>query len=109
MLLGEALDGLGRTPEAIAEFQTAIKAAPREPGVNFGLGYLQWKLHEYDDARSAFEAELSVDPSNPQALAYLGDIELKRNDLERAFHLLKRAVQLKDDMRIAYADLAAIY
>jgi tetratricopeptide (TPR) repeat protein len=34
---------------------------------------------------------------------------LKRNDLERAFHLLKRAVQLKDDMRIAYADLAAIY
>src|SRR5207244_2768357 len=45
ILTGEALDGLGRTPEAIAEFQAAAKAAPREPEVNFGLGYLYWKSH----------------------------------------------------------------
>src|SRR5256885_14865277 len=38
VLTGEALDGLGRTPEAIVEFQSAVKAAPREPNVNFGLG-----------------------------------------------------------------------
>jgi tetratricopeptide (TPR) repeat protein len=109
MLLGEALDGLGRTPEAVVEFQAAASAAPREPAVNFGLGYLFWKQHQYDDAKSAFETELSVDAANPQALAYLGDIEMKRNDLERAIPLLKKAMQLKDDIRIAYADLGAIY
>ena len=109
VLTGEALDGLGKTTEAIEEFQAAIKVAPREPGVNFGLGYLQWKLREYDSAKNAFEAELSVDPANPQALAYLGDIEMKANNPERSLVLLKKAVQLKDDIRIAYADLGAIY
>src|SRR6266550_2720236 len=82
VLTGEALDGLGRTPEAIVEFQAAAKAAPAEANVNFGLGYLYWKLLQYDDAKPAFE---------------------------RAVTLLKRAVQLKDDLRIAYADLGAIY
>jgi tetratricopeptide (TPR) repeat protein len=109
MLIGEALDGLGRTPEAVVEFQTAVSSAPREPGVNFGLGYLYWKQHQYDDAKSAFETELSVDPANPQALAYLGDIEMKKSDPEKAISLFEKALQLKDDIRIAYADLGAIY
>jgi tetratricopeptide (TPR) repeat protein len=109
MLLGEALDGLGRTTEAISEFKAATKAAPREANLNFGLGYLYWKLRQYDEALPAFETELSVDPANPQALAYLGDIEMRRNDPEKAVALLKKALEIKDDIRIAYADLGAIY
>ncbi|HEV1993493.1 MAG TPA: tetratricopeptide repeat protein, partial [Candidatus Acidoferrum sp.] len=95
--------------EAIAEFQAAAKAAPREPNVNFGLGYLCWKLRQYDDARPAFERELSVDPDHAQALAYLGDIEMKSGNLEKAVLSLKKAVQLKADIHIAYADLGAIF
>jgi tetratricopeptide (TPR) repeat protein len=108
MLSGEALDGLGRTVEAIPEFQAAAKAAPREPNVNFGLGYLYWKLHKYDEAKGAFESELSIDPGHAQALAYLGDIELKRNDPEKALPLLNKATQLRNDIRIAYLDIGAI-
>jgi tetratricopeptide (TPR) repeat protein len=77
--------------------------------VNFGLGYLYWKMRQYDEAKREFEAELVVDPENPQALAYLGDIEMKRNDPDKALPLLKKAVQLKNDIRIAYADLGAIF
>jgi len=108
ILMGEALDGLSRTPEAIAEFQTAAKAAPREPEVNFGLGYLYWKSHQYENAKSAFERELSVDANHAQSLAYLGDIELKANHPEEALALLNQAVKLKDDIRIAYLDLGTI-
>jgi tetratricopeptide (TPR) repeat protein len=108
MLSGEALDGLGRAPEAIAEFQAAAKANPREPNVHFGLGYLYWKRHKYDDAKTAFEEELSVDPAHAQALAYLGDITMKENDPEKALPLLNKAVQLKSDLRIAYLDAGAI-
>jgi Flp pilus assembly protein TadD len=61
MLSREALDGLRRTPEAIVEFQTAAKIAPTEPNVNFGLGYLRWKMRQYDDAKREFEAELVVE------------------------------------------------
>ena len=59
MLTGEALDGLGKTPEAITEFEEATKVAPREPNVHFGLGYLYWKSHQYDQAKGEFESELS--------------------------------------------------
>ncbi len=108
ILMGEALDGLSRTPEAIAEFQTAAKAAPREPEVNFGLGYLYWKSHQYENAKIAFESELAVDANHAQSLAYLGDIELKANHPEEALALLNQAVKLKDDIRIAYLDLGTI-
>src|SRR3989440_8125794 len=70
MLTGEALDGLGRTVEAVVEFEAAVKMAPREPNANFGLRHLYWKLHKYDEAKGAFESELSIDPEHAQALAY---------------------------------------
>ncbi len=108
MLSGEALDGLGRTVEAIPEFEAAVKAAPRGPNVHFGLGYLYWKQHKYDEAKAAFVNELSIDPAHAQALAYLGDIELKRNQPEKALPLLNKATQLRDDIRIAYVDIGAI-
>lgn len=44
VLVGEALDGVGKTAEAIAEFQAAAKAAPQEPHVHFGLGYVYFRL-----------------------------------------------------------------
>jgi tetratricopeptide (TPR) repeat protein len=109
MLMGEALDGLERPADAMAEFQAAVKTAPREPGVHFGLGYLYWKSNQYDQAKTEFETELSIDPANAQALAYLGDVELKMNDLGKALELLRKAVQLRNDIRIGYADMGAIY
>src|SRR5437588_7633334 len=108
MLSGEALDGLGRTVEAIPEFEAAAKAAPREPNVHFGLGYLYWKQHKYDEAKAELEAELSIDPAHAQALAYLGDIELKKNSPVTALPLLNKAVHLRKDIRIAYLDIGAI-
>jgi tetratricopeptide (TPR) repeat protein len=108
VLTGEALDGLGKTPDAIAEFQAAAKVAPREATIHFGLGYLYWKSHQYDEAKREFENELSVDSSHAQALAYLGDIEMKRNNPEAALSLLTKATKLKDDIRIAYLDTGTI-
>jgi tetratricopeptide (TPR) repeat protein len=107
MLMGEALDGLSRTPEAIAEFENAAKAAPNEPNVHFGLGYLYWKSHRFDEAKQEFQAELANDPQHAQAWAYLGDIEMKR-DPEAALPLLRKAIEFKPDLRIAYVDLGAV-
>ena len=108
MLTGEALDGLGRTPEAIAEFTLAAKAASNAPDVNFGLGYLYWKMRRYDEAASAFEKELSVDPKNAQALAYLGDVEMKRENPEKAQGHLEQAIALRSDIFIAQLDMGVI-
>jgi tetratricopeptide (TPR) repeat protein len=108
MLSGEALDGLERTQEAIAEFEAAAKVSPREPNVHFGLGYLYWKSHRYDEAKREFESELSIDPNHALALAYLGDIATKNNNPDEALALLRKAVGMKKDIRIAYVDLGAV-
>jgi tetratricopeptide (TPR) repeat protein len=70
---------------------------------------LYWKSHQYEEAKAAFEAELSIDATNAQALAYLGDIELKANNPERALEWLKKAVGQRNGIRIAYLDLGTIY
>lgn len=108
VLMAEALDGLGRTSDAVAEFQAAINAAPREPNLHFGLGYLHWKLKQYDAAETDFKNELAIDPENAQALAYLGDVAFKKDDRDAALPLLQKALQTRHDLRLAYVDFGAI-
>jgi tetratricopeptide (TPR) repeat protein len=109
VLLGEALDGLDKTSDAVVELQAAAKVAPREPEVHFGLGFLYWKLQRYDEAQRAFEDELAIDADHAQSLAYLGDIEMKKNNSEKAISLLSKAVQLNNQIRIAYLDLGGVF
>jgi tetratricopeptide (TPR) repeat protein len=108
ILMGEALDGLSRTPEAIIEFQAAAKVAPQEPDVNFGLGYLQWKSNHFEEAKTSLQNELAADPNHAQALAYLGDIAMKENNFDQALPLLEKAVRQRNDLRLAYVDLGAV-
>src|SRR5204862_310629 len=55
-----------------------------------------------------FEAELALDSRHAQAVAYLGDLEMKNNHPDAALVLLRKAVALKNDIRIAYIDIGAI-
>ena len=104
VLIGEALDGLGKTPEAIAEFQQAAQVSPHEPNVHFGLGFLYWKSQDYEKAKAEFQAELANDGDNAQAWAYLGDTEMKLGNREQAASDLNKAIQLRSDIRLAYID-----
>ena len=105
---GTTPDGSSKTDEAIAEFKAAEQISPREPEIHFGLGYLFWKSHRYDEAKGEFEAELSISPAHAQSLAYLGDIEVKRGHLENAAQMLEKSVHQKKDIRIAYLDLGEV-
>ena len=73
------------------------------------MAYLHWKSQQYDEAQQEFERELALDPNHALALAYLGDVEWKRNHPEAALSWLKRAEAVKKDLRIVYLDQAAIY
>jgi tetratricopeptide (TPR) repeat protein len=108
MLAGQAMDGLGRTDDAIAQFRETEKIAPHEPGVHFGLGYLLWKQHKFDEAEKEFKLELQDNPNQTQALAYLGDIAMARNDNENAMSYLQRATAQPGATRVAYVDLGIL-
>lgn len=108
MLGGEALDGMNETPQAIVEFQAAEKAAPTEPNVHFGLGYLLWKQHRYDEAAEEFRKEIENEPMHAQALAYLGDTEIKLEHSSEAEAILRRAVHQAGATQLAWLDLGIV-
>jgi Flp pilus assembly protein TadD len=107
MLLGEVLDAANQPEQATAEFEAAVKAAPREPEVHFGLGYLYWKQKRYDEARREFQAELANQPQHAQALAHLGDSEMHGDDKGAADHL-RQALKLDPKLRLAHLDLGIV-
>jgi tetratricopeptide (TPR) repeat protein len=108
MLAGEALDGLNQSEEAIKQFREAEKVSPHEPDVHFGLGYLLWKNHSFDEAKTELELEVGSNPNHAQALTYLADIAIKQNDDKTARSYLQRAFQQPKVIRLGYLDMGIL-
>jgi tetratricopeptide (TPR) repeat protein len=109
MLAGEAEDAMKNYNGAIAEFRAAVKVDPKEPEVHFGLGYILWTQHEYEEAAREFQAELANDPNQVRALVYLGDTQMQLNHPELAPPLLEKAAKLDAKMELAHLDLGILY
>ena len=108
MLAGEALEEMKDDPGAIQQFRAAVKANDKEPNAHYSLGYLLWKMKQYREAAHEFEAELANVPNHVQALAYLGDAEMRLQDPQATPHLLE-AVRLDPQMKLAHLDLGILY
>ena len=109
MLAGEAYDELKNDAGAIAEYQAAVKADPKMPDVQFGYGYLLWRVLKFGEAEKAFRSELENNPEHPLALAYLGDTEIRLNRSQEAVPYLEHAVRIQPSVAIAHLDLGVIY
>lgn len=81
-------------------------AVPRE--AHFGLGYLYWKQHRYEEAGQVFRAELERLPEHGQALAYLGDVEMRLERDASAEVFLRRALFQDTNLRLAHLDLGIL-
>ena len=88
---GDALDGAGRTPEALEAYRKAVELDPESTITRYGLGYLHWKLYQYDDAERELLEVLRRSPNDPRASFTLGDLYLTRGDAKRALPLLETA------------------
>ncbi|AXC14343.1 TPR domain protein, putative component of TonB system [Acidisarcina polymorpha] len=109
MLVGEALDEKGDDAGAMEQFRAATKANPKEPNAHFGLGYLLWKQHHFDEAAPEFQAELENDPSQRQARAYLGDALVELNQYQEALPVLERGEAESSDSAMVHRDLGIVY
>jgi tetratricopeptide (TPR) repeat protein len=109
MLAGEALDELKNADGAIVQFRAAVKADPSMPEVHFGLGYLLWSKHRYEEAAPEFEAELANNPKHVQAMAHLGDTDMKLGHPEAAVPLFEKAIEIDPGLELAYLDLGIVY
>jgi tetratricopeptide (TPR) repeat protein len=108
MMMAEALDAMGRTPEALEELRAGERLSPTEPMLHFELGYLEYKQHDLQNATLEFKREVELNPGSALAYAYLGDIALQNNDNIKAAELLKKSINLQNDLRLAYFDLGCV-
>jgi tetratricopeptide (TPR) repeat protein len=108
MLAGEALDEMKDDDGALEQFRAAAKADPRMPEVHFGLGYLLWRLLQYEEAAREFNAELANNPDHAQAVVYLADTEMRLNRAEAAPALLEKAIRLDPKIELAHLDLGIL-
>jgi tetratricopeptide (TPR) repeat protein len=109
MLAGEAEDEMQNRGGAIQQFRAAVKADPKQPEVHFGLGYLLWTQHQYDEAISEFKTELANHPHHVQAQIYLGDAYMQKGNSEAALAVLEHVASLAPSMWFAHLDLGIVY
>jgi tetratricopeptide (TPR) repeat protein len=101
-VLGQADAEAFRTDDAIAEFRLALRAAPREPGLNEELGDACWTAGKLQEADDAYSEEITIDGANAVALYKLGSLRVTRDDATGGVPLLERALTLDSTISDAH-------
>jgi tetratricopeptide (TPR) repeat protein len=99
----------GNAAAGIELLETVLKA---HPGFEAGwrqLARLKHMLGDDDGAISASEQVALLSPNDPLPLGYLGEIKLRRNDLEGAENALRRAFEIDPEYLYAGRSLVRIY
>ena len=100
---GEANESQGLYDAAIREYRQVLTAAPRRPGIHFRIGRVLLERSNNAasspdaptdalEARTAFEEELALDPTNANAAYELAEMHRKAGELDSARTLFEQAV-----------------
>ena len=87
-----------RHVDAIAEYESAIKLAPMQPGLHEELGTEYRAVNKIPEAEAAFVAELQIDPHNILATYKLGAIEVEKGDGAKGKELIQTAQKQKPNL-----------
>ncbi len=74
LVIGNALDDLGRGDEAIQTYQSAIKLNPRVALLHYNLAVSLRRAGKQKEAKTAVEKALTFDPNHASSHALLGEI-----------------------------------
>jgi len=106
--LGLTLENLERPGEALPHFQQALKLAPpahEVPSIYVHLASCLKDLGDYEEARTALEEALKLDPLLKEAHHLLGFCHFKLGDFQEAVHSFEKAIELDPGSAIDYANL----
>jgi tetratricopeptide (TPR) repeat protein len=110
-MMAHELAKQGHSAEAIANYRAALKIDPQLPGLHFELAEMlntPSVPNGQDEAESEYKAALEVNPLDEQSECRLGDIAVRRNDLNEATERYTRALQLQPDDPQANLGLAKV-
>ena len=107
--LAQALLGAGRSLDALAEADGALRANPHLADAWLVRGQALGALGRLADAASAWEQALAADPDRAGLCVNLGVLCAKLDRVADSEHWLRRAIQLNPSLKEAYASLGALY
>jgi tetratricopeptide (TPR) repeat protein len=96
--LGQALEGMGDVPGALAAFDAAFKIDLTNVPILRDLGRLCWRTNDFDRAQKTFRALLLQKLDGNSGIGkgdiyfYLGDIAAKQGDPKKGIQNLERAL-----------------
>jgi tetratricopeptide (TPR) repeat protein len=98
-LSAESLELQGKWDEAAKQYQEILKQNPDLPGIHFRIGRLLLSKPNpppdaAEQARKEFEAELKIDPANPEAEYVLGELARQAQQWDLAVEHFSRASKL---------------
>ncbi|HEY7728016.1 MAG TPA: tetratricopeptide repeat protein [Candidatus Eisenbacteria bacterium] len=94
-------------PEGAASASPASRAEEARRHVQAGNDFL--RSGQYDDAERAYRLALEADPASHEALAGLGQVEVRRGRYTEALPLLERATRVPTQIVSAFRSLGDAY
>ncbi len=79
---------------AVTAFEECVRRRPDWADAHLNLGIAFWKLGDKDKSRLSFELALGANPKSLDALRALAAMAVEREDLERAFDLHTRLIEM---------------
>jgi tetratricopeptide (TPR) repeat protein len=92
-LAWKQLDGR-RYPDALHNFQAAIRLDPDEPDLFVGEGLAYYRLNDPDRAVETLKQAIRLDPKRPNAYKIIGDIYDQRDEIEMAIGYYEKGLDL---------------
>ncbi|PTL79202.1 tetratricopeptide repeat protein [Vitiosangium sp. GDMCC 1.1324] len=92
-------------PEAIEQWQEAVKLEPKMATAHVALGQAHQERNEIDEAITAFQAALKVDPKNTQAMAAIGDAHFTATRWREAVRAYEQALKADPNLTAVYYKL----
>lgn len=103
-----ALASLGREPEAVVDYEAALRLKPGLVAAHNNLGELQRKRRNFAAADAAFAAALQIDPSHVDARYNRALNAMQSGDLQRARSLLADCIKRNPDHANARSTLVDV-
>jgi tetratricopeptide (TPR) repeat protein len=100
---------LGNEPAAIAQFKTSIKLQPSVQDANMNLGWLALDSGDYELGKRCFEAIITQNPGNIDALLGLAVSQRGLKDFDGAGATYDKVIKLAPDNELAYFNAATLH
>ena len=107
--IAQAYTKIGNFNFAIEYYEKALNLNPNVFAVNYNLGNLYFVRGREEDALRLLNIAALINPKKPETHGLLGEIYLKRQQIELARFHLKLAVEIKPNYALAMRNLGIIY